>query len=154
MMVIAQEGIVFSIAWKVLQNGGGSGAKVHIDVLERFLAIVDPELVKAVLAGREFISVGCLCRLQKRKIPFAIRLRSDRRVGLSDEGRALPARVFAQAVALGTEEVLEDQHLFGQDGKTVKTNVVVRRIASDEAEDPFLILATWNLDPTSASTLC
>lgn len=156
-MGIAHKGIAFPVAWKVLPKGGGSGAEMHIQVLERFLAIVDPESIKAVLADREFISVEWLTRLQERKIPFAIRLRSDRRVGLSEEGPALPARMFARAVALGTEEVLEDRHLFGEDGEkvetTVKTNVVVRRIASDDAEDPFLILATWKLDPTGASML-
>lgn len=156
-MGIAHEGIAFPVAWKVLPKGGGSGAGSHIQVLERFLSVVDPESIQAVLADREFISVEWITRLQEREIPFSIRLRSDRRVGLSEEGPALPARMFARAVALGTEEVLEDRHLFGEDGEkvetNVKTNVVVRRIASDEAEEPFLILTTWKLDPTGASTL-
>jgi hypothetical protein len=101
--------------------------------------------------------------LKAREIPFAVRLRSDRRVGLSDEGPALPARMVARAASLGTEEVLEDRYLFGEDdrkgqtkGKTkgvVRTNVVVRRIASDEATDPFLILATWGVTPDTATTL-
>lgn len=156
-MGIAHEGIAFPVAWKVLPKGGGSGADSHIQVLERFLSIVDPESIQAVLADREFISVDWITRLKERKIPFAVRLRSNRRVGLSEDGPALPARMFARAVALGTEEVLKDRHLFGEDDKkvktNVKTNVVVRRVASDEAEDPFLILATWNLDPAGASML-
>jgi hypothetical protein len=58
---------------------------------------------------------------------------------------------------------LEDRYLFGEDdrkGQTkvktngvVRTNVVVRRIASDEATDPFLILATWGVTPDTATTL-
>jgi hypothetical protein len=65
--------------------------------------------------------------------------------------------MVARAIAPGTEEVLEDRYLFGEDdrkGQTkVKTNVVVRRIASDEATDPFLILATWGVAPDTATAL-
>lgn len=157
MIGIAHKGVAFPVAWKVLPNGGGSGSDAHIDVLERFLGIVDPKSIKAVGADREFISATWLAHLQQRGIPFAIRLRSNRGLGRAgggaEEGPALPVRMFARTVALGTEEVLEDRYLLGADGAKVKTNVVVRRIASDEAEDPFLILATWNLDPTRASAL-
>ena len=160
-MGIAHEGIAFPVAWKVLPKGGGSKANAHIQVLERFLSVVDPGSIQAVLADREFISIEWITRLQERKVPFAIRLRSGESEIPTDvldfrktDRRCRPG---ARAVALGTEEVLEDRPLFGEDGKTVetnvKTNVVVRRIASDEAEDPFLILATWNLDPEGASTL-
>lgn len=153
MIGIAHKGVAFPVAWKVLPNGGGSGSDAHIDVLERFLRIVDPKLIKAVVADREFISADWLAHLQQRGLPFAIRLRSNRDLGEAEEGPALPVRMFARTVALGTEEVLEDRYLLGADGTRVKTNVVVRRIASDEAEDPFLILATWNLDPTRACSL-
>ena len=71
----------------------------------------------------------------------------------AEAGPVLPVRMFARTVRLGTEEILGDRYLLGEGGTKVKTNVVVRRIASDEAKDPFLILATWNLDPTSASAL-
>lgn len=102
MMGIAHKGVAFPVAWKVLPNGGGSSADAHMDVVERFLAIVDPEAIKAVVADREFIGAEWLLALQEQNIPFAIRLPSDRRVGhcsaegSSEEGPTLPVRMFAR----------------------------------------------------------
>lgn len=73
---IAHRGVAFPVAWKVLPKGGSSEASEQIDVLERFLGIVDPSSVEVVIADREFISIEWLCRLQERDIPFVIRLRS------------------------------------------------------------------------------
>ena len=95
MMGIAHEGVGFPVAWKVLPSGGESGAKSHIEVLERFLAIVEPASIEAVLADREFISVDWMRHLKEKNTPFAIRLRSDRRVELSPQGSSLPVRMFA-----------------------------------------------------------
>ena len=92
---IAHEGVGFPVAWKVLPSGGESGAKSHIEVLERFLAIVEPASIESVLADREFISVDRMRRLKEKNTPFAIRLRSDRRVELSPQGSSLPVRMFA-----------------------------------------------------------
>ena len=82
MIGIAHKGVAFPVAWKVLLNGGGSGSEAHIDVLERFLAIVDPEAIKAVVADREFIGTDWLLALQEQTIPFAICLRSNRCAGI------------------------------------------------------------------------
>lgn len=162
MMGIAHKGVAFPVVWKVLPSGGGSRAKSHMDVLERFLAIVDPASIEAVLADREFISVKWMCHLQKNDIPFAIRLRSDRRVGLSPEGASLPVRMFARPIPPGEEKVLEaERYLSGSqeigEKQHVAVRIVIRRIGSEkntrEAEDPFLILATSRLDPEEATSL-
>jgi len=178
MIGVAHDGVAVPIAWKVLPNGGGSGSEAHIRVLERFLAIVDPEAIRAVVADREFIGVEWLLTLQEQDIPFAIRLRSNRRIGYSEghsgeghsgeghsgeghsgEGPALPVRMFARPVALGTdashaERVLDgDRYLIGTDGQKVPVRVVIRRIASGDTDDPFLIVATYKLAATEALAL-
>ena len=159
MVGIAHKGTAVPIVWKTLPNGGGSGADAHINVVERFLTIVDPEAIRVVLADREFIGAEWLQALQEQGIPFAIRLRSNRRIGhsgeSSDEESALPVRMFARPVAQGTERVLAgDRYLIGADGQKVPVQVVIRRISSDaSSDDPFLILATYKLDPTEASAL-
>jgi len=155
MMGIAHKGIAFPVAWKVLPSGGGSGTESHVDVLERFLSIVDPASIEAVLADREFISVDWMDHLQENNIPFAIRLRSDRKVGLSPEGPSLPVRMFGRPIPPGEEKILEgERYLCGSqelgEKKHVSVRVVIRRIGSEgnsgDAEDPFLILATSGLD--------
>lgn len=151
---IAHRGVAFPIAWKVLPKGGSSEASEQIDVLERFLGVVDPSSVEAVVADREFISIEWLCRLQERDIPFVIRLRSDRQVGLAPDGPFLPARMFARRFSPQTEGVLEGSRvLSGTDGKQAEVRVVARRIGSFDDEDPFLILATWRYAPEKATSL-
>jgi hypothetical protein len=45
---IAHRGISFPIAFAALPAGGGSSADEQIEVLERFLRVVEPAQVKAV----------------------------------------------------------------------------------------------------------
>jgi hypothetical protein len=101
------KGIVFPVSWIVLPNGGSSSAETHCKALERFFEIVDPSDVDVVVGDREFISTEWLGWLQDREVPFVVRLRSDRKIGLSPEGPSLPARMFARPLAVGQEKVLD-----------------------------------------------
>lgn len=165
MVGIAHKGMAFPITWAALPSEGGSGAEDQTEVLERFLEVVDADSIKVITADREFISVPWMKRLQDRDIPFAIRLRSDRRIGDAPEGPSLPARMFARTVPLGNERVLQGmRYLCGaqetgrqtvgtQEEAQVPVRVVMRRIGDEDAEDRFLILATSDIDPTDATAL-
>ena len=162
MVGIAHEGMAFPVAWTALSSGGSSDPEAQTEVLERFLKIVDPDSIKVVTADREFISVPWMRRLRDRGIPFAIRLRSDRRIWESPEGPSLPARMHARTVNLGSERTLEGtRYLSGaqedgaqEDGAEevlVPVRVVIRRIGDEDSDDPFLILVTSNVDPAEAT---
>lgn len=148
---IAHRGICFPIAWSVWPEEGSSSAADQIEVLERFLQVAGPSQIEAVVADREFISVR---RLQERATLFVVRLRSDRRLGLSPEGPALPARTVARPLGFAEERVLSgEHHLSGAEGGQVAVRVVVRRIrpAQSSTDDPFLVLATWGVDLSEAT---
>lgn len=167
MVGIAHEGMAFQemafpIASAALPSGGSSDFQSQAKVLERFLEVVDPDSIEVVAADREFISVPWMRRLRDRGIPFAIRLRSDRRIWESPEGPSLPARMHARTVNLGSERTLEGtRYLSGaqedgaqEDGAEevlVPVRVVIRRIGDEDSDDPFLILATSNVDPVEAT---
>ena len=157
MVGIAHEGMAFPIASAALPSGGSSDFQSQAKVLERFLEVVDPDSIKVVTADREFISVPWMERLKDRGIPFAIRLRSDRRIGRAPDGPSLPARMHARTVNLGGERTLEGtRYLSGaqEDGAEevlVPVRVVIRRIGDEDSDDPFLILATSNVDPVEAT---
>ena len=156
MVGIAHRGTAFPISWTVLPNGGGSSAEDHCEVLRRFFDVVDPENIEVVVGDREFISTEWLCWLRNREIPFVVRLRSDRRIGLCPEGPSLPARLFARPLAAHAEKVLDGtRQLFGAEGEQVEVRVVMGRISSDlgDSDDQFLILATWEFDSEKATTL-
>ena len=94
-----------------MPKAGGSGAEDQIGLLNAMLQVVDPDSIDALVADRlvadrEFISAAWLRRLRSEGIPFAIRLCSGRRVALSPETSALPARLFARAAPTGEERVL------------------------------------------------
>ena len=142
------------VVWRALPKGGGSSQTEHTGVLEQLLEVIEASSIEAVVADREFISAGWLRQMQRRGIPFCIRLRSDRRIGDSNDGPALPARMYARPLSVGTERVLDgERYVAGGEQAPVPVRVVVRRIASREVEAPFLILATWKLDPGEATDL-
>jgi hypothetical protein len=157
MVGIAHEGMAFPVAWTALPSGGSSNFRAQSEALERFLEVVDPDSIEVLTADREFISVRWMRRLKDRGIPFAIRLRSDRRIGRAPEGPSLPARMHARTVDLGSERALEGtRYLSGaqKDGAEevlVPVRVVTRRIGDEDSDDPFLILATSGIDPAEAT---
>lgn len=159
MVGIAHKGMAFPITWTALPSEGGSGTEAQAEVLGRFLEVVDPDSIKVVTADREFISVPWMRTLKDRDIPFAIRLRSDRRIWEAPEGPSLPARMYARTVSPGNERVLEGTRYLsgGQESGSqeawVPVRIVMRRIGDKDSEEPFLILATSGIDPSEATTL-
>jgi hypothetical protein len=83
MIGIEHRGIAFPIAWTVLSKSGSSKSK---------------EQIEALTADREFISSTWRKRLRAASIPFTIRVRSDRRLGLGEDGPALPAKMCARGL--------------------------------------------------------
>ncbi len=64
------------------------------------------------------------------------------------------SRDLCSVGASGTERVFEGEHyLFGGEETPVPVRVVLRRIGSREAESPFLVLATWKVNPGEATGL-
>jgi hypothetical protein len=132
---IAHRGISFPIAFAALPAGGGSSADEQIEVLERFLRVVEPAQVKAVqvkekVADREFIGAQWLCHLKARKIPFVVRLRSDRCVGRSRQGPALRVCTFPCTLRVGQTRRLKGKRFYYRsDGSAVDVEVVMRRLA-------------------------
>ena len=155
MIGIAHRGIAFPIAWTALPKAGGSGSEEQIEVLEAALSALDASDVEALTADREFISVPWMKRLQAASIPFVIRLRSDRRLRLGEDGPALPAKMYARGLSIGESRVVGPRRLDGAEETSVAVRVLVRRIGSDAKplKDRFLVLATSGLDPARGPAL-
>jgi len=169
MIGIAHRGVAFPLAWTVLSHGGGSGHAEHIAVLQEGLQVVDAEEVEALVADREFISTAWLRRLQAENIPFAIRLRSNRRVFTGEngsengwengsqngsengapKGTSLPVKMYARGLSKGETRILGTRWLQGTSGLSVEVQIVLRRIGARNKplKDQFLVLATSGLDP-------
>jgi hypothetical protein len=155
MIGIAHRGIAFPVAWTVLLKSGSSGSSEQIEVLEAALHALSASEVEALTADREFISVPWLKRLRAASIPFVIRLRSDRRLCLGEDGPALPAKMYARGLALGDHRVVGTRRLKGEDGADVPVQILVRRVGSNTVplKDRFLVLAISGVAPTRGPKL-
>ena len=156
MIGIAEGGIAYPVAWSVLDHGGGSGADEHTELLDRFLQLVEPDELRALVADREFTGGGFLKALDQREIPFVIRLKKDRRIeapsgessgGSSGESSgewSLPVKMFARACQLE-----QSKHLPALRGLGGAEPVECKVTAGRLEEDSFLILAGREVDSGS-----
>jgi hypothetical protein len=80
-------GIGVPVAWAQLGKKGNSKTGERIDLLERFLKIVPAAQITVFLADREFIGKTWFKTLQKRRIPYAIRVRNNQFITLADGKR-------------------------------------------------------------------
>lgn len=134
MIGVAYQGIAFPVVWETVGQEGSSSASEGKALFERFLRLVDPDQIRAVVGDREFIGEKWLAFLAAREIPFVIRLRRRRRLALgSPEGPALPAELFVRGLAEGRTRLLQRRWI-----GSVGADVVGKRLAEDE----YLILAT------------
>jgi len=142
MIGVAYEGIAFPVAWTALDHGGGSGADEHTEVLEQFLRVVQPDQIRALVADREFTGSDFLEVLKERKVPFVIRLKSDRRVGPASGEWSLPARMFARTCGVQQSSLLGGRQVVGG-AETTGVQIGLKRLE----DGSFLILASRGGDP-------
>jgi len=148
MVGIAEGGIAYPVVWNVLDHGGGSGAEEHTELLDRFLRLIKPDELRALVADREFTGSDFLKALDQREIPFVIRLKKDRRIGPSSRESSgewsLPVKMFARTCQPGQVSQLPAPTGLGG-AESVECQVTTRRLE----EDSFLILAGREVDPES-----
>jgi hypothetical protein len=80
-------GVGVPVVWKQLDKKGNSKTDERLDLLERFLKIVPASQITVFLADREFIGKAWFKALQKRRIPYAIRVRNNQFITLTDGKR-------------------------------------------------------------------
>ena len=76
-IAIAHRGVAFPTLWTFLDKRGSSLSEERIDLLQGFFKLIDPKDIAFFLADREFIGVMWFNYLNKRRVPFAIRIRKD-----------------------------------------------------------------------------
>ena len=94
-------GIGVPIAWRQLGKKGNSKTEERLDLLEQFLKIVPASQIAVFLADREFIGKTWFKALQKRSIPYAIRVRNNQFATLADAKRI---KISALASALKNQK--------------------------------------------------
>ena len=72
------------LLWSVLDRPGNSSTQQRIALVHRYLGLFEPSSITLLLADREFIGADWIKFLVDNDIPFAIRVRQDLCMALSD----------------------------------------------------------------------
>ena len=94
-------GIGVPIAWRQLGKKGNSKTEERLDLLDQVLKIVPASQIAVFLADCEFIGKTWFKALQKRSIPYAIRVRNNQFATLADAKRI---KISALASALKNQK--------------------------------------------------
>jgi hypothetical protein len=77
MVGIVYHGIVIPLCWTLLDKRGNSNTGERIDLMNKFLKIVAPDRIAAVVADREFIGADWFFYLEQKRLRYAIRVKEN-----------------------------------------------------------------------------
>lgn len=90
-LCIATRRVRIPVMWHVLDRAGPSSSRERINLMQRYVACCGCDTINILLADREFIGAQWIEFLIKNDISFAIRLRHNLKVELTN-GRCVPVR--------------------------------------------------------------
>jgi hypothetical protein len=136
MLSIAYKGIAFPVVWMLLGKKGNSNTKERKQLVERFLKLIEVKAIAMLVADREFIGQAWFKFLNRRKIPFTIRIRQD---ALADTAKGVT--LLFKGLKVGNHKVLTQAYeIYG-----VKLKLCALRLDKHD----WLILVT-NRQPSQA----
>lgn len=136
MLSIAYKGIAFPVLWMLLGKTGNSNTQERKQLVERFLALIEVKDIAMLVADREFIGHAWFRFLNRRKIPFTIRIRQD---ALADANKRVT--LLFKGLKVGQSQVLTQAYeIYG-----VKLKLCAVRLDTHD----WLILVT-NRKPSQA----
>lgn len=77
MLAIVSDAVAIPLFWLVFEKKGCSSARERKEILEHYLQVFEVETIKFVTADREFACREWLEFLDKRQIPFCLRIKSS-----------------------------------------------------------------------------
>jgi hypothetical protein len=75
--IVSEGGIAIPLCWLVFEKKGCSSARERTEILERYLRIFSPSTIRFVTADREFACFAWLQYLNRRQIPFMLRIKAS-----------------------------------------------------------------------------
>jgi hypothetical protein len=94
MLGIAYEGIAIPLFWSLLPKAGSSNFKEQKALLERFVETFNCVKIIGLLADREFASGKLFRWLNRKKIPFYIRIKEGTRIYIRDKKFLIAKKLF------------------------------------------------------------
>ncbi len=133
MISVTWNGMGIPLLWMLLPTAGNSNTSERTELLNRLRTAFPDMKIAALMGDRDFIGDAWMAYLQRKKIPFILRLRENQHV-LRAGYVALPISVIAQHLKVGEKMIVKGSCQLSRANETLSASVrlVITRLASGE----------------------
>lgn len=91
MLGVVYKGVAFPLLFTMLDKRGNSNSQERIDLVNRFIKLFGKEVIKSIVADREFVGDRWLEFLSRNQIKYYIRIRNNFKVELPHNNKTIKA---------------------------------------------------------------
>ncbi|MCF7569579.1 transposase [Sabulilitoribacter arenilitoris] len=91
MMSVVYKGVAFPLLFTMLNKRGNSNSQEPINLVNRFIHLFGKDIIKSIVADREFVDDTWLEFLNKNQIKYYIRVRNNFKVELLHKNKTIKA---------------------------------------------------------------
>ena len=91
MLGIVYKGVAFPLLFTMLDKRGNSNSLERIDLINRFIGLFGKDIIKSIVADREFVGKDWLAFLNRNEIRYYIRIRNNFKVFLPHKNKEIKA---------------------------------------------------------------
>ena len=91
MLGVVYNGVAFPLLFTMLDKRGNSNSKERIDLVNRFIRLFGKEVIKCIVADREFVGQDWIGFLNLNKIQYYIRIRHNFKVFVPHKNKQIKA---------------------------------------------------------------
>jgi len=91
MIRLVYKGVAFPLLFTMLDKRGNSNSQERIHLINRFIGLFGKEVIKSVVADREFVGKDWLAFLNRNEIRYYIRIRNNFKVFIPHKNKELNA---------------------------------------------------------------
>ncbi|QMU66343.1 MAG: IS4 family transposase [Flavobacteriaceae bacterium] len=89
MLGVVYKGVAFPLLFTMLDKPGNSNSQERIDLVNRFIRLFGKDVIKSIVADREFVGNHWLDFLNTNGIKYYIRIRNNFKVELPDKNKTI-----------------------------------------------------------------
>lgn len=91
MLGVVYKGVAFPLLFTMLDKRGNSSSRERIDLVNRFIRLFGKDIIKCIVADREFVGDSWLEFLNRNEIKYYIRIRNNFKVELPHKNKTIKA---------------------------------------------------------------
>lgn len=140
MLGIVYKGVAFPLLFTMLDKRGNSNCKERINLINRFINLFGKDVIKSVVADREFVGEDWFAFLNRNEIKYYIRIRNNFKVFLPHKNKEVKASHLFNRFKI-------NQYVYYQ--KIVKVNGELCylsgcKLSPKNNKEEFLIIVSFN----------